>query len=734
MSGTETANHFLDGQESLSELIMLLGHSNLRVRRAAVAALSRWSASETLPVLLSALADQEDATIRNAAADVLLRYGPAVVPGLIRALNPAKERDLTIQLLVILGKIPSREAVDAAIPLASHADPAVAAAAIGCLGAQRDPSSVPTLLDVLSQGQRWQTFYAIDALGEVGHVAAVSRLLPLIEEPYYRKAVLRAMGRIGDESVIPHLVAALVHGKPCPDRTALISLNEMVDRARTGGTRQAVVTRIRNEISNLEHPGLMPGLNKFMAGSDGERKRYAMRALGWFQDPANIPVLVEALADPFVADLAMDGLSGIAATHASGILDAALNVPLPAAAVQKIVTIIGPYTSVTVDEFLRDSLRHEDDDVRQAAAAAIASRVCMDHLESLVEALADTSPLVAKEAVAGLLTLAGQTEERRDEVAGRVEGLTVSSSAEMRCAALSVIAGLGQQNSAEALDLALHDPVAAVRRTAVNLLGQGADPERLWRLTVALADEDARVREEAVRAVGRLRDGRARGVLLAALHDRSIWVRCRAAEALAEHPAVEVQAALEEAAREGAPPVRVSAIGSLGDFWPESRSILQELVEDQDPEIRRAALRAVASGASEIPMDWLVAGLEDVDWTVRCAAADGLGASSLSGGFTPLSLALDRERDSVVRNALMSALFRADSEAALPYLVGALAEKDVAETAAELLVSGFREFADDLRAEWAAAEDPAVREGLAVVLRESTRREGSGQEIERDPS
>ncbi len=76
----------------------------------------------------------------------------------------------------------------------------------------------------------------------------------------------------------------------------------------------------------------------------------------------------------------------------------------------------------------------------------------------------------------------------------------------------------------------------------------------------------------------------------------------------------------------------------------------------------------------------------------------------------------------MVRQAVMTALFRADREASLPYLVSALTEKDVAETAAELMVAGFQDFADELRAEWAGAEDPAVREGLAVVLREGGRR------------
>ena len=69
----------------------------------------------------------------------------------------------------------------------------------------------------------------------------------------------------------------------------------------------------------------------------------------------------------------------------------------------------------------------------------------------------------------------------------------------------------------------------------------------------------------------------------------------------------------------------------------------------------------------------------------------------------------------MVRSSLLAALFHVDAESSLPFLVAALAEKDVAETAAELLVAGHRVFADELRAEWAAGVDPATREGLAVV-------------------
>ncbi len=718
-------NPFLDGQESVGELTALLGHSNLRVRRAAIAGLATRDPAETLPGLLAALADPEDATVRSSAADVLLRYREEALPGLMRALDPVRRRDLTIQVLVILGKIPSRETVEAVLPLARHADPSIAAAAIGCLGALKDPSCVPTLLSVLDSGERWQTFYAIDALGEVGHAAAVSRLIPLVSEPYYRKAVLRAMGRIGDEAAIHPLVNALVNGTPCPDRTALVALNEMVERARIGGTREVLVRRIAAEIQQFSSAGLLQGLKDMVERSDGERKRYALRAMGWCHDQSAIPSMVESLADPLIADLAVEALSSLSRDHARAILKVASEAVLPADAIHRLVEIIGSRRDPEVDSFLRRHLDHEEDIVRQAAAAAMAAEPRREDLEFLVGALGDISLLVSREAVKGLLSLAALSTDMRDEVTGRVEGLTASSSAEMRCAALAVIAGLGSQGSGETLDLALHDPAACVRRTAVSLLGESADPQRLWRLTVALADEDARVREEAVAAVGRLQDDRARGVLLAALQDRSIWVRCQAAQALADHAAVEVQAALEEAAQREAPPVRVHAICALGKLWPASSKLLGELARDPDPEVRRAVLRALGAGGESVPAEMMALGLEDPDWSVRCAAATSLGESGHAGAFIPLARAMDRERDAVARQALLRALYLAEPESALSYLVSALAEKDVAETAAALLIDGQAVFSDDLRAAWASAEDPAVREGLAAVLRESARREAS---------
>jgi HEAT repeat protein len=725
---------FLDGRESVGELICLLGHSSLRVRRAAVGALASRDPAETLPGVLSALADDENAAARSAAADVLLRYGAGIIGALTRSLNPEQHRDRTIQLLVVLGRMPGRATVEAVLPLATHPDPSVAAAAISSLGAIKDPSAVPTLMAVLDSGERWQSFYAIDALGEIGHAAAVNRLVPLIQDTYYRKAVLRALGKIGEESAVRPLVEALVAGRQGLDRTALAGLNEMVEGARTGGGRDGLEARIRAEIASHGSESLSKGLTGLLLRDGEETRRHAVRALGWVGTTDSVVPLLEALVEPFLAETAATALRGLGDSLVTEMLNALQEVALPPDGLRRILELLGTANAPDIDQFMIQALEHEEGDVRQAAAAGLANRAGREHLDILVKTLGDTSALVSGEAVRGLLRIAAASPAERDEVAGRIEGRTASSSPETRSAALQVVARLDSEGAEEILDLALHDPHAGVRRTAVSLLGESRDPERLWRLTVALADEDARVREEAVLAVGRLKDQRARGVLLSALHDRSIWVRCRAARALAEHPAVEVQAALEEAAAREEPPVRVSAIEGLGQLWPETRDILCRLARDPDPEVRRAALRAVGSGGDDVPLDLLASGLEDGNWSVRCAAAEGLGASRQVGAFGPISRALDRERDAVVRRALLSALYKVDPEAALTFLVAALAEKDVAETAAALLIEGQRIFADELRAEWATGMEPATREGLAVVLEEIGRREASraGDETEEE--
>ncbi|MFQ5767042.1 MAG: HEAT repeat domain-containing protein [Acidobacteriota bacterium] len=720
-AGSPRGNSFLDGQESVGELIGLLGHTNLHVRRAAVTELAVRDPSETFPGLLNALSDDDDAAARNAAGDVLLRHGRAVLEPLLRSLDPDGQRDRTIQILGLLNRFPSRRTLESVTPLVQHKDPSVAAAAISCLGVLKDPSSVPVLQSVLDSGERWQSFYAIDALGEIGHAAAINRLLPLITDGYYRKAVLRALGRIGDMTAVGPLARAMRNGTPCPDRTALAALNEMLEKSRTRARRQALEREIRIQFEAPPKESLLQGLLELLSGKEPEMRRHAARALGWLGREEAVSPLVAALAEADLISTAGRALELMCPSAVPAILRAVENTALPPESLRCVVEMVGVAEGEAVEEFLIRAVRHEEVDVRHAAAAALADHARSDHLEVLVEVLGDPSMLVSSEAIRGIHQLADRSERERERVAGRVDGLCASPSAVTRRAALRIIARLGLKGSRESLDMALHDPVAEVRRTAVALMGEDPDPERLWRLAAAMADEDARVREEAVQAVGHLTDERARGVLLASLHDRSLWVRCRAARALASHPAAEVVVALEEATRTELLPVRVSAVEALASMQPQRTDLLIRLAADPEPDVRRAAIRGLDGGAASV--DVLGAALEDEVWSVRSAAVEALGKCGEASVFSLLSSALDRERDEVVRKGLLEALYHVDAESALPFLVSALAEKTVSETAVHLLVQGHRVFADALRSEWAASVDPTRREGLAMVLEEIGRRE-----------
>jgi HEAT repeat protein len=159
------------------------------------------------------------------------------------------------------------------------------------------------------------------------------------------------------------------------------------------------------------------------------------------------------------------------------------------------------------------------------------------------------------------------------------------------------------------LDAALHDPNPAVRAAAVRSLDRESETERLLD---ALKDENADVRILGAMRLGGYYSGRtpqepekrALG-LIEALKDRHAGVRRCAAESLGElWPASE--AALTEALTDSEPRARAGAAFALSQVRDgkvyrkmtpgESKAVLpllRDLLNDDDPEVRANATRAI---------------------------------------------------------------------------------------------------------------------------------------------
>lgn len=226
--------------------------------------------------------------------------------------------------------------------------------------------------------------------------------------------------------------------------------------------------------------------------------------------------------------------------------------------------------------------------------------------------------------------------------------------------------------------VALDDPDAEVRRSAVEGLWEEEDPAVLRRLLARLAVEtEIPVRAALAQVLGRFAEldvlGRLpsqeseelRTALIALLDPReSIDVRRRALESAAVYADATVIAAIEEAYWSGDPLLRASALYAMGRSLDRRwLPLLLDELHSEDPERRYEAATACGELGAEEAVDDLIGLTSDPDRDVQGAAILALGRI---GGTVATNVLrrLARSADPVVREAaeeaLAEAVFAAD--------------------------------------------------------------------------
>jgi HEAT repeat protein len=219
---------------------------------------------------------------------------------------------------------------------------------------------------------------------------------------------------------------------------------------------------------------------------------------------------------------------------------------------------------------------------------------------------------------------------------------------------------------------------AEVRTAALEVLAESPIPELAPAVAAHMGDDQALVRAAAIRAYGRALGGRAVGVLSARLDDPSPFVRGAAVVALVQygglggflhaggplHAMLEAERPAER--REGA-----RVLGSLG--VPSFYHPLVELVRDADRSVRLAAIEAAEWVAAPELRPVLEEALDEPG--ARRAAVIALVACA---GGDPAVLAgplRDPSRPRPVRRQLARSLPRW-RERAVPVLAGAMTDED----------------------------------------------------------
>jgi HEAT repeat protein len=173
----------------------------IAVRTHAIEAAAKFLPPEEL---VSMVANQQNATLRNAAIEALKLSGSLGVGALVAALTHT-DPEVVMFAAQILGDVKAELPVEPLLELLTHEDKNIAQSAIETLGKRRAIDAVPALVSVL-ENDFWLQFSAITALGEIADHRATLPLVARLQDEMYRGEAAEALGKIADAQAMTPLL------------------------------------------------------------------------------------------------------------------------------------------------------------------------------------------------------------------------------------------------------------------------------------------------------------------------------------------------------------------------------------------------------------------------------------------------------------------------------------------------------------------------------------------------
>jgi HEAT repeat protein len=507
-----------------------------------------------------------------------------------------------------------------------------------------------------------------------------------------------------------------------------------------------------------------------LARMDGDARKLAVEVLGGIPDPRAVAALAGALADEDanVRAAAAEALGGAArageqsrevATQALVVALATSDVFLKIAALESLARLEARLPWALFQPCAADPLLR-----RYAIAAAAGSRE-PDAVRALARATADPSPTIVREALVALGDLVGDSQAG-DELLecaretleatehGRANARRTARDGEdtrARSGALLVLGllrasedvaalvdALGDDDVAERAEMALRlfgpsavtpllavarDSKAPVRAAALSLVASldgAAIVEVRLALREALKAHSIDVISCGVEALGQLGDASDLRRVASLVWHQDERVAATATNAVAELGARHVTAAraLLRESRPGQDPVvlgciLLGAIASTQPLCEDDVRLLERALEHDDPQVRRAAIDALAQAGSDAAAEAVVFALSDEEHEVKLAAVRALGRI---GRADALVSVVTTTRDPALAATALRALGDADPELAIRAALPLVSNSEAAIACAAVAAIGHLDHASvsvRLPAQLAVARDDALFAALS---------------------
>ncbi len=704
---------FLQNSAASSLLLVMLGDIDWRVRKAAVESFVGAHILRTIPDVLMALYDDENAGRRNAAIDILIQFHDDIIPYLEPHLK-SRSADVRMFLINILGEIRNDSLLDFILASLDDKEGNLVSAAIITLGKLGNPETSLRLQPFLRGSNTWLKFQAIEAAGEMQDAALIPDLIELSSDQYFHNAALKALSRFHHAQAYNALVTSLVN-KNGIDFVALQAVIDLYDSPAPSPIKERERKAIADELTLKLGTTQLQTLAKAIKETEGLTKKNLIRIVGLAGACSAVPIFVEALNQPDLTEVAAQSLMLCDRESAKPLLER-LKHDLEEDEVLLYFGILNELSFQPHLDQLVAYLEHPSSEIRYQAFRLLTRTRSQKVTPLWMTAAMDLHPPIQEIGFARLLEICNRTPASKDEIRWTMREKLHSGNAVERANALQFLIRLDGEPSLPFLFQALKDEAAIVRKKAVSLMSTGYHHEFQKFLIGALADEDGGVRETAARALSSYTSPEVIEALLASTNDDVLWVRIAVFESLAALRVENAEELFEKQFEKENPIGQTALLKGLGHFRSsKSRELLLNALNSEDAEIRLTACESLGIfNESEIVFRLFTLMQNDPEWSVRAAAIRALTEIKPFRLQEALLERLKADNDPFVRKEILHSLQRLGLDYLPSGICELLLDKDLADPAYEFLIASRQRFLKQLQ-ETSRTQSPAIRRILKEI-------------------
>lgn len=181
--------NFSLSEENKKFLYNALSDESWRVRKDAISLAVENPVDDVIDILILGLSSEENAGLRNACQEALVKIGDKSVDKLISTF-PKADRDVRKFIIDIIGEIGNSAYTDFLIKALDDTDQNVVISACENLGKLKDKRAIEPLVRRIDKKNEWLSFVILEALSQIGHPFDAEKILPLWEVNQLKKPIV----------------------------------------------------------------------------------------------------------------------------------------------------------------------------------------------------------------------------------------------------------------------------------------------------------------------------------------------------------------------------------------------------------------------------------------------------------------------------------------------------------------------------------------------------------------